>query len=605
MHRFKEKGLFLCYILILNTQMLSHHVIIAVNSFRTSHIIGVELMEKKPAVPRDIEIANQAKIKPIQEIAANVGLLEEEWEPYGKYKAKVSLSVLDRLKDTEDGKLILVTSINPTPAGEGKSTVTVGLGQALNRTGHKAVVALREPSLGPTMGLKGGASGGGYSQVIPMEDINLHFTGDIHAITAANNALSAFIDNHIFQGNKCEIDTRRIVWKRVVDLNDRALRNVVIGLGGPKQGVPREDGFTITVASEIMAIFCLAKDRADMRKRLAKIVVGYRSDNTPVSVADLGMEGALTLLLKDAIMPNLVQTLENTPAIIHGGPFANIAHGCNSLLATRMASKLGDFVVTEAGFGADLGAEKFLNIKTRIGELDPNAVVIVATIRALKMHGGVDKAMLKEENLAGLQDGMKNLKKHIETIEAFGLPFVVAINRFVTDSEAEVNYVKQWCEEQGVDVALTEVWEHGGAGGMELAEKVVKIIEQKKSNFDYLYKLEDTIESKVETIAKTVYGAAGVQFTPQAKQQISEMVDNGWDKLPICMAKTQYSLSDDPTLLGRPEDFIITVRELRPSIGAGFLVALTGDVLTMPGLPEEPAALKMDVDEIGNAVGLF
>ncbi len=567
--------------------------------------MGVELMKKNVDVPTDIEIASQAKIKSITEIATNLGLQSEEWEPYGKYKAKLSLSVLDRLKDTKDGKLILVTSINPTPAGEGKSTVTVGLGQALNRAGHKTVVALREPSLGPTMGLKGGASGGGYSQVIPMEDINLHFTGDIHAITATNNALSAFIDNHIFQGNTCEIDARRIVWKRVVDLNDRALRNVIVGLGGPKQGIPREDGFNITVASEIMAIFCLAKDRADMRRRLARIVVGYRSDNTPVTVEDLGMEGALTLLLKEAIMPNLVQTLENTPAIIHGGPFANIAHGCNSLLATKMASKLGDFVVTEAGFGADLGAEKFLNIKTRIGELNPNAVVIVATIRALKMHGGVNKEELKKENLAGLRDGMKNLKKHMETIEAFGLPFVVAINRFVTDTVAEVAYVKEWCEEQGVAVALTEVWEHGGAGGIELAEKVVEIIEQKQSNFRYLYKLEDSIESKVEKVAKTVYGAAGVQFTGQAKQQISEMIANKWDNLPICMAKTQYSLSDDPSLLGRPEGFMITVREVRPSIGAGFLVALTGDVLTMPGLPKEPAALKMDVDENGNAVGLF
>lgn len=577
--------------------MISHN-----SNFET---MGVELMKKNADVPTDIEIASQAKIKPITEIATNLGLQDEEWEPYGKYKAKLSLSVLDRLKDTKDGKLILVTSINPTPAGEGKSTVTVGLGQALNRAGHKAVVALREPSLGPTMGLKGGASGGGYSQVIPMEDINLHFTGDIHAITATNNALSAFIDNHIFQGNRCEIDTRRIVWKRVVDLNDRSLRNVIVGLGGPKQGIPREDGFNITVASEIMAIFCLANDRADIRRRLAKIVVGYRSDSTPVTVADIGMEGALTLLLKDAIMPNLVQTLENTPAIIHGGPFANIAHGCNSLLATKMASKLGDFVVTEAGFGADLGAEKFLNIKARIGELNPNAVVIVATIRALKMHGGVNKEELKQENLAGLRAGMKNLKKHMETIEAFGLPFVVAINRFVTDTEAEVAYVKEWCEEQGVTVALTEVWEHGGAGGLELAEKVVEIIEQKQSNFRYIYELEDSIESKVEKIAKTVYGAAGVQFTGQAKQQISEMIANKWGDLPICMAKTQYSLSDDPTLLGRPEGFMITVREVRPSIGAGFLVALTGDVLTMPGLPKEPAALKMDVDENGNAVGLF
>ncbi|WP_182201409.1 formate--tetrahydrofolate ligase [Paraliobacillus salinarum] len=556
-------------------------------------------------VPTDIEIANQVTKKPIKEIAERVGLRDSEWEPYGKYKAKISHDVLERLKDTPDGNLVLVTSINPTPAGEGKSTVTVGLGQAMNQLGHQTVVALREPSLGPTMGLKGGASGGGYAQVVPMEDINLHFTGDIHAITTTNNALAAFIDNHIFQGNECEIDTRRIVWKRVVDLNDRALRNVVIGLGGIKQGVPREDGFNITVASEIMAIFCLASDLADMRKRLANIVVGYRSDDTPVTVADLKVEGALTLLLKEAIMPNLVQTLENTPAIIHGGPFANIAHGCNSLLATKMASKLGDYVITEAGFGADLGAEKFLDIKARVGELDPKAVVIVATIRALKLHGGVALENLGEENVGALREGIQNLKKHMETIESFGLPFVVAINRFVDDTEEEISFIQQWCEEQGVEVALTEVWEHGGKGGIELAKKLVKTIEQKQAHFTPLYPLEDSIEDKINQIAQKVYGAKDVSFTPHAEQQIKEMTALGWGNLPICMAKTQYSLSDDPKKLGRPNDFTITVRELRPSIGAGFIVALTGDVLTMPGLPKKPAALNMDVDDQGRAIGLF
>ncbi|WP_079710418.1 formate--tetrahydrofolate ligase [Paraliobacillus ryukyuensis] len=556
-------------------------------------------------VPTDIEIASQVKKKPIKDIAALIGLQEEEWEPYGKYKAKINLAVLDRYKEQPDGNLILVTSINPTPAGEGKSTVTVGLGQAMNQLGHRTVVALREPSLGPTMGLKGGASGGGYAQVVPMEDINLHFTGDIHAITAANNALAAFIDNHIYQGNECHIDVRRIVWKRVMDLNDRALRNVVIGLGGTKQGVPREDGFNITVASEIMAIFCLASDLADMRRRLSRIVVGYQTDETPVTVADLGVEGALTLLLKEAIMPNLVQTLENTPAIIHGGPFANIAHGCNSLLATKMASKLGDYVVTEAGFGADLGAEKFLNIKARMGGLDPKAVVIVATVRALKMHGGAEKANLKEENLVALREGIKNLKKHMETIEAFGLPFVIALNRFVHDTDEEINFVQSWCKEQGVEVSLTEVWEKGGNGGLDLAEKVVQTIQNKQAKFMPLYELEETIENKINRIAQQVYGANGVHFTPQAKEQIKQMEANGWANLPICMAKTQYSLSDDPKRLGRPETFDITVRELRPSIGAGFLVALTGDVLTMPGLPKEPAALKMDVNENGDAVGLF
>ncbi len=556
-------------------------------------------------VKSDIEIAQEAVMKPIKEIAEGLNLREDEWEPFGHYKAKISLDVMKRLENTPDGKVILVTSINPTPAGEGKSTVTVGLGQALNKIGHKTIVALREPSLGPTMGIKGGASGGGYSQVMPMEDINLHFTGDFHAITTANNALAAFMDNHIHQGNECQIDTRRITWKRVVDLNDRALRQVVVGLGGPLQGVPREDGFNITVASEIMAILCLAKDLTDLKEKLSNIVVGYNFNKQPVTVRDLGVQGALTLLLKEAIKPNLVQTLENTPAIVHGGPFANIAHGCNSIIATKLASKLGDYVVTEAGFGADLGAEKFLNIKSRLGNIDPKAVVIVATIRALKMHGGVDKANLTAENLDALKTGMENLQKHIETVQSFGLPFVVAINRFITDTDKEVEYIEKWCEEKGYAVALSDVWAKGGEGGIDLAVKLLNVLDQQESNFKPLYDINDSIEAKIETIAKKVYGASGVDFIPKVRKQIEEYKSFGWDKLPICMAKTQYSLSDDPAKLGRPEGFTITVRELRPSIGAGFLVALTGDVMTMPGLPKKPAALNMDVDADGKAIGLF
>lgn len=553
----------------------------------------------------DIEIAQEAVMKPISEIAEKLDLREEEWEPYGRYKAKISLEVLERLKNQPDGKVILVTSINPTSAGEGKSTVTVGLGQALNKKDRKTIVALREPSLGPIMGIKGGASGGGYSQVMPMEDINLHFTGDFHAITTANNALSAFIDNHIHQGNECQIDTRRIVWKRAVDLNDRALRQVVVGLGGPVQGVPREDGFNITVASEIMAILCLAKDLNDLKQRLSKIVVAYNFKKEPVTVKDLGVQGALTLLLKDALKPNLVQTLENTPAIIHGGPFANIAHGCNSIIATKMASKLGDYVVTEAGFGADLGAEKFLNIKARMGEINPEAVVVVATIRALKMHGGMAKNKLDVVNLNALRTGLLNLQKHIETVQSFGLPFVVAINKFTADSPAEIELVQKWCEDKGYNVALSDVWSKGGEGGMELASQVLKVIDEQNSNFKPLYDLNDTIDKKIEIIAKKVYGASGVNFTSKVKNQMEEFKSYGWDKLPICMAKTQYSLSDDPTKLGRPDGFTITIRELRPSIGAGFLVALTGDVMTMPGLPKKPAALNMDVDENGKVMGLF
>ncbi|AQX55179.1 formate--tetrahydrofolate ligase [Priestia flexa] len=562
-------------------------------------------MTTKKQVKSDLQIAQEAKMKPIKDIAAQLSVLEEELEPYGHYKGKLSLDIMERLKDQKDGKVILVTAINPTPAGEGKSTVTVGLAQALQQLNEKAIIAMREPSLGPVMGIKGGAAGGGYAQVVPMEDINLHFTGDLHAITTANNALSAIIDNHIHQGNELGIDTRKVTWKRVVDLNDRALRQVVVGLGGPVQGVPREDGFDITVASEIMAIFCLATSVQDLKKRLARIVVGYTYQNEPVTVADLNSEGALTLLLKDAIKPNLVQTLEHTPALIHGGPFANIAHGCNSVIATKMAAKLGDYVVTEAGFGADLGAEKFLNIKARMADIKPEAVVLVATVRALKMHGGVPKTELSKENIEALQEGMKNLEKHIETIRAFGVPCVVAVNRFVTDSTGEIETIMSWCEENSVKVALTEVWEKGGAGGIDLAKELLQIMKTEESNFAPIYDLSATVEEKVETIAKVVYGASGVDFSPKAHKQITQFEQYGWSYLPICMAKTQYSLSDDQELLGRPENFRITIREFKPSIGAGFLVALTGSIMTMPGLPKKPAALNMDVDENGQAVGIF
>ena len=553
----------------------------------------------------DIEIAQQSTMLKIKDIATNLDIHEDELENYGHYKAKISLDLLKRLETKQDGKVILVTAINPTPAGEGKSTVTVGLGQAFHQLGKNAVIAMREPSLGPTMGVKGGATGGGYSQVLPMEDINLHFTGDIHAITTTNNALAAFIDNHIHQGNQLNIDTRRIVWKRVVDLNDRALRNVVVGLGGPSQGVPREDGFDITVASEIMAIFCLANSISDLKKRLAKIVVAYDMNKKPITVAELKVEGALTLLLKDAFKPNLVQTIEHTPAIIHGGPFANIAHGCNSVLATKMAAKLGDYVITEAGFGADLGAEKFLHIKSPSLGVVPEAVVIVATIRALKMHGGVDKLQLTEENVSALEKGISNLKKHVETIQQFGLPYVVAINEFITDSEAEISFVKNWCKENDIPVALTQVWEKGGEGGVDLANTLLKVMDGTINKFTPLYETTDSIEEKIRSIATKVYGAKDVEFAPAAKKQIQQFEGEGWGHLPICMAKTQYSLSDDAKKLGRPSDFSITIRELKPSIGAGFIVALTGNVMTMPGLPKEPAALKMDVDEEGLAVGLF
>jgi len=562
-------------------------------------------MKTKTNVKSDIEIAQEAQLKPIEEIAEQLGIEKDELELYGKYKAKLSHKIFNRLKQKQDGKVILVTAINPTPAGEGKSTVTVGLGQALHKLNKKVVIALREPSLGPTMGIKGGATGGGYSQVLPMEDINLHFTGDLHAISTANNALSAFIDNHIHQGNQLRIDPRRIVWKRVLDLNDRALRSVVVGLGGPGNGMPREDGFDITVASEIMAVLCLAKSVEDLKKRLSNIVVAYDFDKNPVTVKDLKVEGALTLLLKEAIKPNLVQTIEHTPAIIHGGPFANIAHGCNSVIATKMAAKLGDYVVTESGFGADLGAEKFLNIKTRTGDIQPEAVVIVATVRALKMHGGVTKDQLHVQNVDAVKEGMKNLEKHIETIQNFGLPYVIALNKFIGDSEEELEAIMNWCSKHNHPISLTEVWEKGGEGGVDLAKKVLEEMEKKENRFAHLYEENEPIEDKILKIAKFVYGAKDVEYTAKAKKQLNEIKQNGWDHLLVCMAKTQYSLSDNPTLIGRPSDFTITIREFKPSVGAGFIVALTGDILTMPGLPKEPAALKMDVDGNGNAVGLF
>ncbi|HLS35755.1 MAG TPA: formate--tetrahydrofolate ligase [Bacillota bacterium] len=553
----------------------------------------------------DIEIAQSTELKPIKDIAENLQLTEEDWQPYGHTKAKLADNLLEKLSDRPDGKVILVTSINPTPAGEGKSTVTVGLGQALNKIGENAVITLREPSLGPVMGMKGGAAGGGYSQVLPMEDINLHFTGDIHAITTANNALSAFIDNHIQRGNRLNIDPRRVEWKRVMDMNDRVLREIVVGLGGPLRGVPREDGFDITVASEIMAVLCLATSLQDLKNRISEIIIGYTYDEEPVRVKDLEVEGALTLLLKDAFKPNLVQTTENTPAIIHGGPFANIAHGCNSIIATKTAAKLGDYVVTEAGFGADLGAEKFLHIKTRAGKFEPDAVVIVATVRALKMHGGLDKNELTTEDVDALAAGMENLEKHIETIKQFGLPFVVAINKFPTDTKSETDYIENWCEERDIDVALADVWAKGGEGGVELAKKVVETTKSTERNFTYLYNDEDSLEEKVRKIAQKVYGAKDVEFSNKAKSQLEFYEKQGWNHLPVCMAKTQYSLTDDPTKVGRPKDFILTIRELSPSIGAGFIVVLTGQMMTMPGLPEKPAALDMDVTEDGKAVGLF
>ncbi|WP_436854128.1 formate--tetrahydrofolate ligase [Staphylococcus caeli] len=550
----------------------------------------------------DLDIANQSTLKPIGEIAEKAGIPADALEPYGHYKAKIDINQVQQKNGK--GKVVLVTAMSPTPAGEGKSTVTVGLSDAFNQLKKNVMVALREPALGPTFGIKGGATGGGYAQVLPMEDINLHFNGDFHAITTANNALSAFIDNHIHQGNELEIDQRRIEWKRVLDMNDRALRNVIVGLGGPTQGVPREDGFNITVASEIMAILCLANDIKDLKAKISKITIGYARSRKPVTVADLKVEGALAMILKDAIKPNLVQTIEGTPALVHGGPFANIAHGCNSILATETARDLADIVVTEAGFGSDLGAEKFIDIKAREAGFEPSAVVVVATIRALKMHGGVAKDNLKEENVEALKQGIVNLERHVKNVRKYGLEPVVALNAFVHDTDAETEYVQQWAKDNGVRLALTEVWEKGGKGGIDLANEVLEVIEQPQT-FKHLYELEQPLEDKIETIVKEIYGGAKVTFSSKAQKQLKQFKDNGWDHYPICMAKTQYSFTDDATQLGAPEGFEITIRELEAKTGAGFIVALTGAIMTMPGLPKKPAALNMDVTDDGHAVGLF
>ncbi len=553
----------------------------------------------------DIEIASQAKMKPIEQVAAGLGISADELELYGKYKAKLTDELIERTKSNPNGKLILTTAINPTPAGEGKTTTSVGLGQALCRLGKKAVVALREPSLGPVMGVKGGAAGGGYAQVVPMEDINLHFTGDMHAITAAHNLLSAMIDNHIHQGNALGIDVRRIEWKRVLDMNDRALREVIVGLGGKANGFPRQDGFMITVASEIMAVLCLSVDRNDLKERLGRIIVAYNYQGEPVTAADLKSEGAMTLLLKDAIKPNLVQTLENTPCIMHGGPFANIAHGCNSVIATRLALKLGDYVVTEAGFGADLGAEKFLDIKCRAAGLKPDLAVLVATCRALKYNGGVPKAGVNEPNVEALRRGLPNLEKHIENLRKFGLPCVVAINRFPTDTDEELAVIEECCKKNGAEFALSDVFARGGEGGEELARKVLTMLETTESHYAPIYSLDASYTEKVETVAREIYGADGVDFLPAAKKALDSIEAMGLTGLPVCMAKTQYSLSDNPSLLCRPKNFRITVREARISAGAGFVVLLTGDVMVMPGLPKSPAAERIDIDEKGVITGLF
>lgn len=553
----------------------------------------------------DIEIAQSVTLQPITDIVNKIGIEADDIELYGKYKAKLSFEKIKSVSTNEPGKLILVTAINPTPAGEGKSTISIGLADALNQIGKKTMIALREPSLGPVMGIKGGAAGGGYAQVLPMEDINLHFTGDMHAITTANNALSALIDNHLQQGNDLGIDQRRIIWKRVVDLNDRALRQVIVGLGGPVNGVPREDGFDITVASEIMAILCLATDLKDLKERLANIVIAYTYDRKPVYVRDLKVEGALTLILKDAIKPNLVQTIYGTPALVHGGPFANIAHGCNSVLATSTALRLADYTVTEAGFGADLGAEKFLDIKVPNLPKAPDAIVVVATLRALKMHGGVDKADLSTENCEAVRLGFANLKRHVENMRHFDVPVVVAINKFVADTEAEIATLKALCADINVPVELASVWANGAEGGVELAKTVVRVIDQESSDYKRLYADEDSLEEKVTKIVTQIYGGKAVQFGPKAKTQLMQFAAFGWDKLPVCMAKTQYSFSDTPSLLGAPTDFDITIREFVPKTGAGFIVALTGDVMTMPGLPKVPAAMAMDVTEDGTAIGLF
>ncbi|MDD7645645.1 MAG: formate--tetrahydrofolate ligase [Ruminococcus bromii] len=553
----------------------------------------------------DIEIAQQTKLRPIAEIAEELGVRTEELEPYGRFKAKLNDDLFTRLQDQPDGKLILVTAINPTPAGEGKTTTTAGLGQAMAKIGKKAVIALREPSLGPVFGIKGGAAGGGSAQVLPMEDINLHFTGDMHAITSANNLLCAMLDNHLQQGNLLGIDQRRILIKRCVDMNDRALRNIVVGLGGKINGVPREDGFIITVASEVMAILCLAKDLKDLKERLGRILIAYTYDGKPVYAKDIKADGAMTALLKDAINPNLVQTIEGTPAIMHGGPFANIAHGCNSVRATRLALKLGDYCITEAGFGSDLGAEKFLDIKCRMAGLKPDCIVVVATVRALKYNGGVPKAELSAENVPALEKGVANLRAHVENMHKYGVPVVVAINRFGTDTDAELQVIDDCCKSLGVEYALSEVFAKGGEGGVELAKTVCKVIDETESQFKPIYGLDKTVEEKIETIAKTIYGADGVSFTNQAMKSLKDIKALGGDSMPVCIAKTQYSLSDNAALLGRPTGFTITIRDLRLSNGAGFVVAYAGDVMTMPGLPKVPSAEKIDVGEDGKIHGLF
>ncbi len=553
----------------------------------------------------DIEIAQEASMIHIKDVAAKLDIREDELDFYGKYKAKFTDELIDRVADNKDGKLILVTAINPTPAGEGKTTITVGLGQALCKAGKKAVIALREPSLGPCFGIKGGAAGGGYSQVVPMEDLNLHFTGDFHGITYANNLLAAMLDNHIQQGNELNIDPNQIVWKRCLDMNDRVLRNVVVGLGRKVDGVVREDHFIITVASEIMAILCLAKDMKDLKERLGRIIVAYTYDGEPVTAKQLKAVGSMAALLKDAIKPNLIQTLEHTPAIVHGGPFANIAHGCNSVRATKTALKLADYVVTEAGFGADLGAEKFLDIKCRVAGLNPEAVVIVATARALKYNGGVPKTELSGENLEALKKGIVNLEKHIENIQKFGIPVIVTLNRFITDTDAELSYIENFCKERGCEFALANVWEKGGEGGMELATKVIETLENKESNYKPIYDLDLSIKEKIETIAKEIYGAGSVTYDPAAANAIARIESLGYGNLPVCMAKNQYSLSDDATKLGRPEGFNINIREVYVNAGAGFVVAITGTVMTMPGLPKQPAAFNIDVTDEGKITGLF
>ncbi len=553
----------------------------------------------------DIEIALEAELEPIQKVAGKLGITEDELDLYGKYKAKLTDDLWTRIKDRPDGKLVLVTAINPTPAGEGKTTTTVGLGQAMDKIGKKAIIALREPSLGPCFGLKGGAAGGGYAQVVPMDDLNLHFTGDFHAITSANNLLAAMLDNHIQQGNALQIDTKQIVWKRCVDMNDRVLRNITVGLGRKADGVTREDHFIITVASEIMAILCLAEDMTDLKERLSRIIVAYTYDGKPVTAGELNAVGAMAALLKDAIRPNMVQTLEHTPALVHGGPFANIAHGCNSLRATRTALKLADYTITEAGFGADLGAEKFLDIKCRIGGLKPDAIVLVATVRALKYNGGVAKENLSEENLEALKKGIVNLEKHIENVEKFGVPCIVTLNQFITDTPAELEFVKQFCEERGCEFALSEVWEKGGEGGIALANKLVETLETKESSFHYLYEDSLSLKEKMETIAKEIYGAGEVVFDPAVEKQITRIEGLGFGSLPVCMAKNQYSLSDDKSVLGRPENFPIHIRDVYVSAGAGFVVAITGTIMTMPGLPKVPAAERIDVDDRGKITGLF